>query len=364
MSGDRIDRRARFDLIRYANCWEDADVLCDALQPAAGKRILSIASAGDNSFALLADGADVVAADLSRAQLHLVELKRAAIRHLKRAELLAFLGVDAHDDREGIYESIAGDLPSATREYWSDNSHLVRTGVIHSGKFERYFALFRERVLPFVHSRRDVAELLAPKDADARLRFYRKRWNNFRWRLMFRIFFSRTVMGRAGRDPEFFRYVEGSVADRIFRRAEYAMTVLPTDTNPYLTYIFTGNYGANVPRYLRENVLPRVRERLDRLELVHGSIDEAAARSEKAFDAFNLSDIFEYLDAPTCAALYASLLSRSNPGARFAYWNMLVPRYRPEELATRVERDEVESRRLFERDFAFFYRDFIVEVAR
>ena len=29
---------------------------------------------------------------------------------------------------------------------------------------------------------------------------------------MFRMFFSRTVMGRFGRDPSFFRYVEGDVA--------------------------------------------------------------------------------------------------------------------------------------------------------
>ena len=27
---DRIEDRARFDLIRYANCWEDADTLLQA----------------------------------------------------------------------------------------------------------------------------------------------------------------------------------------------------------------------------------------------------------------------------------------------------------------------------------------------
>lgn len=28
---DRIEDRARFDLIRYANCWEDADTLLQAI---------------------------------------------------------------------------------------------------------------------------------------------------------------------------------------------------------------------------------------------------------------------------------------------------------------------------------------------
>ena len=40
------EQRVRFDLIRYANCWEDADILCEALAPAPGRRLLSIASGG------------------------------------------------------------------------------------------------------------------------------------------------------------------------------------------------------------------------------------------------------------------------------------------------------------------------------
>jgi len=77
-----IQDRARFDLVRYANVWEDAWILREALRPAPGRRMLSIASAGDNAFALLAAGAEVVAADLSPAQIALVDLKRAAIRRL------------------------------------------------------------------------------------------------------------------------------------------------------------------------------------------------------------------------------------------------------------------------------------------
>lgn len=47
---ERIEHRARFDLIRYANVWEDAELLVAALRPGPGKRFLSIASAGDNSL--------------------------------------------------------------------------------------------------------------------------------------------------------------------------------------------------------------------------------------------------------------------------------------------------------------------------
>src|SRR5206468_12454551 len=89
-----IEQRAAFDFIRYASVWEDAEVLCEALQPVARNgRLLSIASAGDNALALLTlDPAEVVAVDLSAAQLACTELKLAAFRALDDSELLEFLG--------------------------------------------------------------------------------------------------------------------------------------------------------------------------------------------------------------------------------------------------------------------------------
>jgi S-adenosylmethionine-diacylglycerol 3-amino-3-carboxypropyl transferase len=347
----RIDSRAAFDIIRYANSWEDADLLCDALQPAPGKRMLAIASAGDNAFALLAGGAEVVAADLSAAQLALVELKRTAIRELKDEAVLAFLGVKPSHDRLRVYRGL--DLPPETRVLLKDED--IAHGVIHAGRFENYFRLFRKWVLPLVHTRRDVERLLSPHAPD----FYAREWNTWRWRAMFRLFFSRFVMGRTGRDPEFFRYVEGSVAERIFKRAEYAMTELTPHTNPYLAFIFTGNYRDVLPHYLRN--LEAVRRNVDKLTLVRGSIDEAAVGS---FDGFYLSDIFEYVDPATHAAMYERLLGAANPRARLAYWNLLVPRRVPALFASRVRELREEADALFARDQAFFYSAFVLEEVR
>ena len=89
-------QRKVFPVLRYANCWEDGHVLCKAIRPAKGMRLLSIASAGDNSFALAAEGAEVVAVDLNPAQLACMELKGAAIRRLEHQEVLEFLGLRPH----------------------------------------------------------------------------------------------------------------------------------------------------------------------------------------------------------------------------------------------------------------------------
>lgn len=360
---DRIEQRARFDLIRYANVWEDAAILRDALRPAPGRRMLSIASAGDNSFALLAGGAEVVAADLSPVQIALVDLKRAAIRRLGADECAAFLGFrHSERDRRQVYEQLERDLLPKSRDFWRERLDDIADGLAHHGKFESYFALFRNRVLPLIHRRKTILGLMEPRDQAGREAFYESTWNNLRWRLLFRVFFSRFVMGRLGRDPEFFRYVEGSVAERILGRSRYALTVLPTHENPYLEYILTGNFSRTLPLYLRPEVYPEVKRNIDKLILFEGPIDQAAkVRHGEGFDGFNLSDIFEYLDEPTSAEVYARLLDAARPGARFAYWNMLVPRRLSKAFPGRVSYLESESKELFAKDLAWFYSAFVVE---
>ncbi|MBK9239282.1 MAG: DUF3419 family protein [Acidobacteria bacterium] len=69
-------------LLRYSCVWEDADVLCSALEPVAKeRRLLSISSAGDNALALLTlDPSEVVVIDVDQAQLNALEVALASIR--------------------------------------------------------------------------------------------------------------------------------------------------------------------------------------------------------------------------------------------------------------------------------------------
>src|ERR1700730_7310453 len=81
--------RADFTQIRYAQCWEDADILLDALAIKEGDTCLSIASAGDNSFSLLTQNpAKVIAVDLNPAQLACAALRKAAYVQLEHPEFL------------------------------------------------------------------------------------------------------------------------------------------------------------------------------------------------------------------------------------------------------------------------------------
>src|SRR5947207_7134688 len=141
-----VAAKADFSGIRYAQCWEDADILLDGLDIQPGDVCLSIASAGDNSLALLARRpARVVALDLSPAQLACVELRVAAYRELSHPELLELIGSSPSQQRETLYRRCRSQLSAGAREFWDCHAADLAQGIGNAGKFEHYFALFRRR---------------------------------------------------------------------------------------------------------------------------------------------------------------------------------------------------------------------------
>jgi S-adenosylmethionine-diacylglycerol 3-amino-3-carboxypropyl transferase len=179
---------------------------------------------------------------------------------------------------------------------------------------------------------------------------------------MFRLFFSRAVMGRLGRDPEFFRYVEADVASRILARTKHALTALDPADNPYVHWILTGTHGASLPAALRAEHFERIRRNLDRLEWRCQSLEDFLEDVEPgSIDRYNLSDVFEYMSIENYHRLLASMAHATRRGGRLAYWNMLAPRRRPAHLAARLAPLDDLATRLHAQDRAFFYSDFIVE---
>ena len=354
---------ADFSRIRYAQCWEDADVLVEALQPRPGQVGVSIASGGENTLALLASRPErIVSLDLSPAQIACLELKVAAFRELRHHELLQLIGSEPATNRRELYRRCRIQLSPAARRFWDDHGEWIDEGIGSVGKFERYFELFRRRVLPLVHRRRTINRLLEGGAPEERERFYRDHWDGWRWRAMFRLFFSRAVMGRLGRDPSFFRYVEGAVAERILERTRHALTRLNPAENPYLQWILSGRHTSALPYALRPEHFETIRDHLDRLEWRCASVEEFLdASGERSLDWYNLSDIFEYMSSDRSRQVLTSIARTGRSGARLAYWNTLVPRSRPETLAGTLRPLGDLAQRLHRADKAFFYSRFVVE---
>jgi S-adenosylmethionine-diacylglycerol 3-amino-3-carboxypropyl transferase len=349
-----------FSRIRYSQCWEDADVLLAGLDIRPGDRCLSIASAGDNTLALLtADPGSVVAIDLNATQLHCLELRMVAFDRLEHADVLGLLGIAPHRDRRVLYRHCRERLSRPAREFWDGRPADIEAGIGTTGKFESYFELFRRRILPLVHTRCTVRSLFEPRTEPERRRFYSQSWNSWRWRLIFHLFFSRRVLGRLGRDPALFRYVDGAVAPRIFARATHSLTALDPLDNPYLQWILLGRFQSALPTYLRPESFEKIRGNLGRIELRQAALEDFLGGDGPGIDRFNLSDVFEYMSEQSYLQLLDLIVSRSNPGGRLAYWNLFVERRAPDHLPV-VHLSDL-ARELHARDKAFFYDALVLE---
>jgi S-adenosylmethionine-diacylglycerol 3-amino-3-carboxypropyl transferase len=362
MLRSEVAQSADFSEVRYGQCWEDADILLEGLSIQPGHTCLSIASAGDNTLALLSKKPrKVFAIDLSPPQLAELELRVAAFRGLTHAEMLALIGSVPSARRMALYGRCRQHLSAAATSYWDRRPKLIELGVGSAGQFERYLGIFRRFVLPLIQSRDRVEHLLASRPEPERLSFYDNVWNNLRWRLLFRLFFSRRVMQTMGRDREFFRYVDGEVALKLLHRTRYAMVKLDPAVNPYLHWMLTGQHGDALPFALRAENFNVIRGHLDRLEWRCCSLEEFLQESTWKFDAFNLSDVFEYMSEENYFRLLHLLVRVANPHARLAYWNLFVPRRAPKHLAGSLRSMKALSTSLSARDKAFVYSSFQLE---
>jgi S-adenosylmethionine-diacylglycerol 3-amino-3-carboxypropyl transferase len=362
MDSSEIAGKARFDHIRYAQLWEDADVLCAALPQRPGATLVSICSAGDNALAmLLLDPARVVVVDLSAAQIACLRLRIAAFRTLTHPEFLELFGARPSARRGALLDKVLTDCDADTRSLWAGLRPEVEAfGAGGVGKFERYFRIFQRYLLPLVHSRRTIDDTFISRPPAQREIFLDTRFNSWRWKLLLNVFFSRFMMGRMGRDKAFFDHVEGSVAQHVARRIRHAAVTCDPAENPYLHWILKGGHGQALPMTWRPEHFDTIRDRLDRLDIRLGSLEAFVSTGEKA-DGFNLSDIFEYMSPDVFAQVYGAILAASNPGARLVYWNMMVPRRVPAAFQGQVVTRSADEARLKDLDKAFFYSDFVIE---
>ena len=358
-----VEEYAKFDILRYAQVWEDADILIQALDIHENDNILSIASAGENTISMLIKNPNkVFAIDLSENQIACTELKIVAYKYLDYQECMEFIGVFDCNDRIKTYQKIADKLSKDTRTYLESNLEMLEKGIIHTGKFEKYFHLFGKKILPFIHKKSIREELLQKKTKEERIQFYDQKWNNMRWKMLFRIFFSKTDMGKLGRDKAFFRYVHVNVAEHILERTKYAITELDTSENSYLQYIIHGKYDENVlPVAYRKENFEIIKKNIDKIYLLKDSVEDFIQKEEIDYiSKYNLSDIFEYMSDEQMCKIFEKIFIKSAPGTRNAYRNMLADK-RASKYFDNLVYKEKESKELFKQDKAFFYSKFIIE---
>ncbi|MBK8565705.1 MAG: DUF3419 family protein [Saprospiraceae bacterium] len=349
-------------LLLYTNCWEDADMLLAALDPGPDDRVLSIGSAGDNSFSLLSKGpASVVVYDTWLPQLHLVELKKAVFQVLDYEAFLAFLGFTESTQRMAVFrEKIKPLLPQEAQVFWERNAELLRRGVIHCGKLEHYFGLFRRFVLPIVASKKDVAHFYAGPPSEADLAEYRRRLAKpfFHWLL--KIFLSEPLLKATGRQPVFFNEVKINLSEYLFEKFAGFILNPESHKNHYMYYATFGHFGKGLPHYARPENFEAIRSNLDRMTLRHGRLEDGLVAEQNA-TLINASDIFEYLPMTDFKAFGERLAAHCPRLRRIAYWNFVVDRVLSEVQPSHFQWETDLTTKLSAKDKIYFYKRFVVE---
>ena len=170
------------------------------------------------------------------------------------------------------------------------------------------------------------------------------------------------MLGRLGRDPELFRFVHGSVANRVLARTRHALVELDPSRNPYLHWILTGTHGDDLPLALRPESFEDIRRNLDRLEWRCESLESFVAREGTgSIDRYNLSDIFEYVSPEDHRRTLGTIAASGRAGTRLAYWNLLASRRCPASLGPAFRSLGDVASRLHAADKGFFYSDFVLE---
>jgi S-adenosylmethionine-diacylglycerol 3-amino-3-carboxypropyl transferase len=330
--------------VAFSQCWQDADVLLEALQVDGTDTCLSAASAGDNTLALVGAGASrVIAADLSPAQIACLELRVSAYRNLRHAEFLELLGQNPSRRRLDLYERCRGELSARVRRFWDKRQRLILQGIVYSGRFERFLSLLRRFVLPLVHRRRKVERLFELSTVQERHEFFEREWNTYRWTMLCNI-----LIGNAARDRQ--------------KRFANVLVELPPQKNPYLQWMLAGRYVSALPYALRPENFDRIRQNLDSLEWHCASVEEViASLPNDILHCCNLSNIFEHVSPESHRQTLDELIRVSAPGCRLVYWNIIAERRCPAVLADRLRPRRDLALRLRRKDKAIFYRDLVIE---
>ncbi len=357
-----MSKNADYSFIRYSNCWEDTDILLKGLDIKPNEIGLSIASGGDNTLALLLKNPKkVYAFDLNKTQLYCLELKIICFKNLSYKEIISFLGINNDYDRLTTYNKIKSKLSSEARTYFNNNIKIIKTGIIHIGRFERYFQLFRKYIIPLISNHKNFYDFSQMEDLKKQKYFYENKINNKRLKILFKIYFGSKIMGSLGRDKSYYKYVEDKKESGkdIKLRFEYGISNTINKTNPYLNYILNNNFfPESLPTYLKEKNYKIIKKNIDKISIIYGNL---LSITNLKFDFFNLSDIFEYMSDEEFNQNIKKIKSLSNNNARIVYWNMQNKRYIND---NNIKFNKELSSKLFKKNKSYFYRNFLVYQVR
>jgi S-adenosylmethionine-diacylglycerol 3-amino-3-carboxypropyl transferase len=363
----------------YPQIWEDPVVDLEALRLGPESRLITIASGGCNVLSyLVADPKEIVAVDLNRAHIALTRLKLAAVRHLPSyGAYYRFVGEADDAANVAAYRRFLRDrIDEPTRAYWDGRGFsgrrrisLFSRDIYRHGLFGRFIGFghlvarlygvnvsHMTRATSLAEQRKFFEEAVAPL-FDKRL---------IRWAMSK----SPSLYG-LGIPPAQYEALasagDGDMAGVLKQRLERLSCAFPLSENYFAWQAYGRSYAgtpdASLPPYLDRRNFDVIRDRAERVSVVHRSFtDHLAGEAATSFNGYVLLDAQDWMTDAQLNALWAEITRTARPGARVIFRTAAEPsllpgRVRPEILDRWDYRAE-ESRRHGDADRSATYGGF------
>ncbi|MDQ2720065.1 MAG: BtaA family protein [Bacteroidota bacterium] len=353
------DQVSLFQLV-FTHNWEDPESDHAALKIKSNDTVLAITSGGCNVLGfLLSDPEVIYSIDINPAQSYLLELKIAAIKCLNFNEFISFAGLKENKDRLSLYNRMKPFLSIGALEFWDGQQKLLTAGFIMNGKYERFIRL-AGKFINLLQGKKRVQGLFREKSKAEQEIYFDTVWNTKRFRYLFNILFNKRILAKRGLVADYFHFDDGSksFAESFFNRSKKAFRNIPVKGNYFLSLYLLGKYSndVEVPAFLRRENFELIKSRVDRIKIItaeaQGWID---TMPDGSIDCFALSNICELMSEKDTLRLFSAVYITARTGARIIFRNLMIPRDIPDELKSRIIKDETLSHHIYENDRSFVY---------
>ncbi len=366
----------------YPQIWEDPDVDLKALGLNPDSRIVAIASGGCNVLSYLtANPREIVAVDLNRAHVALTRLKLVGARHLPTYDVfLRFFGHADEKANVAAYQRfLSANVDPETRTYWEGRDHLGRRRIslfargIYRHGLLGYFVGMGHLVARLYGI--DPRQMIAMRSLEEQRAYFETVMAPLFDKRLVRWATSQKVslygLGIPPAQYDALATAGGDMASVLRERLGKLACGFPMSENYFAWQAFGRSYSREddgpLPLYLKRENFDAVRERADRVKVVHGSLTEyLEAEPAASFDAFVLLDAQDWMTDAQLNALWASIVRTAQPGARIIFRtaaaDSVLPGRVDEAIVSRLTYESERSNQLGAADRSSIYGGFHIYV--
>jgi S-adenosylmethionine:diacylglycerol 3-amino-3-carboxypropyl transferase len=313
--------------IFFAQVREDSLVERKLMNLFKPESVLVIGSGGCTAFSILnEDVKNVVVIDQNPVQCALIELKKAAIEFLTREEFLAFIGEKPSSTRQEVFEKVKGKLSPDACLFWEKNISLISTGINQCGVTERFYRFIGKNILHQLYGEEIWNQLFSCKSIEEQKQLYEQYFTSELWKTAVRMLLSKTSHLAFFPAFMFEQANENDFGEFFLQQFEKEVQTKLMFNNYFLSQLLFSRYLYEVenglPYYLTEEGYEKTKQYLHRMTVVTKPLQHFLTENH-SFDAFFLSNIFDWADVSQRKEICEAILIGRTKGAVLLYRNML-----------------------------------------